>query len=197
MLVVVLALAVGGWWFRDRIPGLGGREPEPLTEVSPATADQAEAKLAQLRDGGEVRLTESELTSLLRYRLQDRIPASVNAPTVRLHGDTVRVSGRFPTDQLPASMDMGAARDFLPDTADVEVRGRMRTLEPGRAAIQVDVVTFARVPVPQQFYPEALQRLGRRDEPGLQPAEYPVRLPPGVGAARVEGGELVLSPPAA
>lgn len=194
-LVLLLALAGAGWYFRHLIPGLGGEQAQVL-EVSPAAAEQAEAKLARLGQGEEVRLSETELTSLLRYRMQDRVPGDVEAPQVRLSGDTVRVSGRFPTDRLPASMDMGAARDFLPDTADVEVRGTLRTLEPGRAAVHVDVVTFARVPVPEQFYPEALARLGRRDEPGLQPAEYPVRLPQGVGSARVEGGELVLSPAA-
>ena len=193
VLALVVVLVGAGWFFRDRIPGLGGGR-EPVAEVSPEAAEQAEAKLAQLQQGEEVRLTESELTSLLRYRLQDRIPGDVQAPEVRLNGDTVALSGRFPTDRLPPSMDMGAARDFLPDTADVEVRGRLRSLGGGRAAVRVDVVTFARVPVPEQFYPDALSRLGRRDEPGLEPTEYPIRLPAGVGRARVEGGELVLSP---
>lgn len=195
LLLLLLIAAVGGagWYFRDVIPGLGTREQE-FAQVSPEAAAQAEAKLARLQQGDEVRLDEVELTSLLRYRLQDRIPGPVNDAAVHLDGDTVRLTGRFPTDRLPASMGLGAARAFLPDTADVEVRGKLRTFASGRAAIEVSSVSFARVPVPEQFYPEALQRLGRRDEAGLGITEYPVALPAGVGSAQVVGGELVLAP---
>lgn len=193
VLVLLAAAAGAGWYFRDLVPGLGARDQE-FAEASPEAADQAEEKLASLRGGEEVRLDGVELTSLLRYRLRDRIPGPVNDAAVHLAGDTVRLTGRFPTDRLPPSMGLGAARAFLPDTADVEVRGTLRTLAMGRAAIEVSAVSFARVPVPEQFYAEALQRLGRRDEPGLGATEYPVALPPGVGSAQVRGGELVLAP---
>ena len=46
-LIGVAALAAGVWLFRDRIPGLGGREPE-VVAVSPEAADQAERKLERL-----------------------------------------------------------------------------------------------------------------------------------------------------
>lgn len=191
-LLALLLVGGAGWWLRDAIPWPWAEEA-PLV-VSPEAADAAEAKLALVEQGEEVRLSDVELTSLLRYRLRDRIPGDLYEPAVRLEGDQVRVTGRIPADRIPNVDGLGPARDFLPDTADVEVMGGLRTLEPGRAALRVRSVSFARFPVPEQVYGDALERLGRRDEPGLEPYEYPLRLPAGVASARVEEGLLVLSP---
>ncbi|HEX5724877.1 MAG TPA: hypothetical protein VFX98_05395 [Longimicrobiaceae bacterium] len=198
--ILLLLAALGGaaWLFRDRIPGPWSRgEAQEATGVSPATAEAAEAKLQRLRDDGEeVALSGAEVTSLLRYRLQGGLAGRVHDPVVTFEGDGVRVTGRVPTEELPDVRELRAVREFLPDTADVSVQGKLRTLDDGRTAVKVDAVSFARVPVPQEVYARALERFGRQDEPGLAPDEYAVRLPPGVGAARVEGGRLVLSPAA-
>lgn len=193
-LLIVLLLA-GGWLFRDRLARLvGGGRPE-ATAVSQEAAAQAEEKLARLADGGEtVRLNDVEFTSLMRYRLRDRIPGDLDSPAVAFRGDTVRLMARVPSDRLPDVPELGAARAFLPDTADVDVVGRLASLQGGRAAFEVQRITFAGIPVPDRFYPQALERMGRRDEPGLSPSAYAFALPDGVGAARVEGGELVLTP---
>jgi hypothetical protein len=197
-LIVLLALLAGGFYFfRDRIPivGGGGRASASVT-VSEAAADQAEAKLERLRGGGEtVRLSDVEFTSYLRYRFQDQLVGQIETPVVDFAGDTVRLSGRFPTDRLPDTREVRAVRYLLPDTADVQVQGKLRTLRPGRAALRVERASFARVTVPDNVYPDILRSAGRQDEPGLEADEYPFPLPPGVGTARVEGGELVLGPP--
>ena len=198
LLLLLVVLGGAAWMFRDSIPGPWSRassQPAP-TGVSEETAAAAETKLQRLRDEGEeVTLTGAEFTSLLRYRLNDQIAGQLEDPAVSFSGDTVHVTGRFPTDRLPDARELKAARAFLPDTADVSVRGQLRPLGDGRAAVKVSAVSFAKVPVPSDVYPDALQRLGRRDEPGLAADEYAVTLPPGVGSARVEGGRLVLSPP--
>jgi hypothetical protein len=55
-------------------------------------------------------------------------------------------------------------------------------------------VRFANIPIPAHLYPAALERIGRRPEPGLAPSALPIRLPEGVGGARVREGNLVLTP---
>lgn len=194
-LVIVLLLA-GGWlFFRDDVTRLmGGGRPE-ATAVSQEAATQAEEKLARLAEDGEtVRLNDVEFTSLMRYRLRDRIPGDLDSPAVSFRGDTVRLMARVPSDRLPDVPELGAARAFLPDTADVDVVGRLAPLASGRAAFEVQRITFAGIPVPDRFYAQALEQMGRRDEPGLSASAYPFALPNGVGAARVEGGELILTP---
>lgn len=194
VVVLLAAIAAGAWLLRDRIPGFG--DPPEITEVSPAAAEQAEAKLRALREDGEaVRLSEVELNSLVRYRLGPQIPGDIYDPSVRLSGDTIQVGGRIPADLLPAMPELDRVRAFLPDTAEIQIAGRLDG-GAGEAYFDVREVEFAGIPVPPRFYPQALRRLGRADRPGLPETAYPFRLPDGVGDARVEGGVLILEPAA-
>lgn len=168
--------------------------PPVATEVSPEAAAQAEAKYRELVEHGRpVRLNEVELTSALRYRLRDRLPGDLFDPTVALRGDTVTLSGRVPADRLPPVPALDRVRAFLPDTASIDVTG---ALVGGAGSVYFDVreVRFAGVPIPARYYPQALRGLGRRDQPGLPPTALGFRLPDGVAAARVAGGELILEP---
>jgi hypothetical protein len=196
-LIGVVALGFGVWTFRDRIPWRWNQGSAAPTEVSEAAAQSAEKKLERMRTSGDtVHLNGAEFTSYLRYRFHDQLASQLDAPTVAFSGDTLILQGRLPTDRLPDTRELRGVREFLPDTAEVRLRGNLRTLGPGRAALRIGSVSVARVPVPHDVYPDALKRLGRLDEPGLGADEYPFRLPPGVSSARVEAGELVLSPSA-
>jgi hypothetical protein len=193
VLIAVAALAAGAWLFRDMIPGLA-REREAVV-VSPEAAEQAEKKLERMRASGDtIHLNGVEFTSYLRYRAPLQIADQLESAQVDFAGEGVTFSGRLPKDRLPDTRQVRAIGSFLPDTADVEVKGALRTLSPGRAALRVDGVSFAKLPVPADVYADALKSLGRRDEPGLGANEYAFPLPPGVGSARVEAGQLVLVP---
>ncbi len=198
-LIGLAALLFVGFTYRDRIPGPWHHaDPAAAMQVSPEAAQAAETKLARMRSSGDtVHLSSVEFTSYLRYRFKDQFTDQLDAPTVQFTGDTLTLNGRFPTARLPDTRDVRALRDFLPDTADVKVRGQLRTLGPGRGAVRIETVSVAKVPVPRDVYINALRRVGgaaTAPEPGLGRDEYPFRLPPGVGSARVEGGELVLGP---
>ena len=190
-IVALVALAV--WFFRDRIPGLGSRD-EVATQVSPEAAAQAQAKLARMReDGDTVHLTAVEFTSLLRYDLAG-LTGPLREPSVDFVDDNLKLTGKIPKDLLPRSPEVDQARRFLPDTVEVRLGGSLRALRPGHGALNVQDVSVASFPIPASYYPMALERLGRRNEPGTQPNEFPFTLPPGVASAEVQAGELVLSP---
>lgn len=186
--LVVLVAAAGLWAWQIR--------PDAAPEqISPEAAARAEAKLARLRENGEtVRLSGVELSSLLRFGRGVQLPAMIGEPAVSMSGDTVRLRARVPTDQLPRVRELERVRAFLPDTAPVELAGRIEPLDSGRISLDIGSVSFAGIPIPAHLYPTALERIGRRPEPGLAPTALPVRLPAGVGAARVENGNLVLAP---
>src|SRR5687767_10271295 len=197
LLLVLVVLAGGAWFFRGLIPGPWQRDRTEM-QVSEAAADQAEAKLERLRNDGEtVRLSAVEFTSYIRFRMAERFATGdIELPTVTFHGDRVRVAGRFPKERIPPrELDrLGAGADFVPDTADVTVDGGIRMLAPGRAALRVESASFARLPVPRESYLPLLDRFGGMDEPGLARDEVAFQLPPGVGSARVEQDMLVLAP---
>lgn len=197
LLVVLLLIGGGVWFFRDLIPGPWKKEPVVVTEVSEAGAMAADAKLKRLReDGDTIRLSGIEFTSYMRYRMAPRFAADIELPTVAFAGDQVQVAGKLPKDRIPQSQidQLGRAASFIPDTAKVEVGGGMRMLGPGRAALKVTAVAVESFPIPRSTYLTVLDRVGGMDEPGLERDEVAFQLPPGVGAARVENGELVLAP---
>jgi hypothetical protein len=193
VLAVLAVVGVGAWFFRGMIPGPWSRQPV-YTEVSEEAAAAADAKLDRLRENGDpAHLSGVEFTSYVRYRMADRFALDVDVPVVSFEGETIRVDGRLPTDRLPTGHLPRAAVRFLPDTADVAVSGKLRTLAPGRAALRVESASFARVPVPREQYLSLLDRV-TRDEAGVGEDEVAFQLPSGVGSAQVQGGELVLFP---
>lgn len=194
LVVAVLMLAGVGWWQRDRVAGWLGGVDEPM-EVSPEAAASAEAKLARLRDEGEeARLSEVELSSLLRFRSPAWAAETVHDASVALHGDTLELNGRVPVDRLPPHPELDKVRMILPDTAPVAITGQLQTLPSGRVAISIGTVRFAGIPIPQRYYPAVLERIGGGAEPGLGPTSLPLPLPPGARGARIEGDHLVLTP---
>jgi hypothetical protein len=191
--VVLLVVGVLAWAFRDQLLRLA--RPVEYTEVSPEAAAAAEAKLERLRsDGDTVGLSEVELASLLRYRIAEQYPELLQNPSAAMAGDTLRIGGRIPTERLPELRELEPVRAFLPDTTRIDIGGRLSSREPGRAVIEIDEVAIAGIPIPQRYYASVLQRLGRRDEPGLPENALAFPLPAGVGSARVEQGILVLTP---
>jgi len=193
-LMIVVALGLAAWLFRDDLVNRWVTRVE-YTEVSPEAAESADTKLRRLRENGEsIRLTEVELASYMRFRLADQYPALVSNPSAAMTDSTVRVGGTIPTERLPDLRELERVRDFLPDTTRLDIEGRLIERMDGRAAIDIREVAVAGVPIPQRYYADILERLGRRDEPGLPPNAISFPLPEGVGSARVERRELVLTP---
>jgi len=196
LLVLLVVVGAGAWFFRGLIPGPWQKDPV-ITKVSEEGAIAAEAKLERLRNEGDtVRMSGVEFTSYMRYRMAQRFAADIELPTVAFAGDQVQVAGRLPKDRVPESQlrQLGRAASWVPDTMTVEVGGGMRMLAPGRAALKVTSLAVERLPIPSERYLPVLDRIGGMDEPGLARDEVAFQLPPGVGSARVENGELVLAP---
>jgi hypothetical protein len=195
--VVIIALAVGIFLYRERLRtawhDLRGTQPQ-VQVASPELADLAESKLNDLRDGTSsyAALSAVELESLLAYRYPGALPAFLDAPAVELQGDRMRLRARVPVDKLPDIQGLGPAAAFLPDTTELTVSGRLIPLGPGRVAFAVDDVSAQRFPLPRRLVPGALERLGRRDEPGLPRDAMALPLPPGASAAYVRRDSLVL-----
>lgn len=195
VLALIVALLGAGWWFRDDLLRLVGRESEPV-EVSPEAAAIAQEKIGRLRSAGETaRLSSIEVSSLLRYGGPALLTGRVHDPSVEFLSDSVRVSGTIATRDLPSHPELDRIRPLLPDSSEVAISGTLAELPSGRVAVEIDQVTFAGIPIPERYYPDVLERFGRQDEPGLGDAAIAVSLPQGVGGARVESGYLILTPP--
>jgi hypothetical protein len=178
--------------------GLGifpSRQQRPaVTEVSPEAAASAEMKLAALDNGEEVRLSGIELTSLFRYRPEIWSAGAVTSPAIQMSGDTLWLTGAIPTDRLPSQPEIDAIRFFLPDTAWVELAGHVRPMPGGVTVLDVSSIDLAGMPIPPRYIPVIADRMGHEQRADLPPTSIILPLPGGVGSARVEGGELILTP---
>ena len=197
LVIVLLLLAVGLWWFRDDVSDAWRRVRggETVAEApSPEVAERAEEKLADLGAGRSERVALSgvELQSLVLYSYGDLFPAFVREPRVDVEEGRLRLDARVPTDALGSLPGAAQAQALLPDTADVTIVADLLPLGDGRAALAVDEITAARIPVPSAMVPRLLERMGRVSEPGLPEDALAVRLPPGVGSAYMRGDSLIL-----
>lgn len=193
----LLVVVIGTLAFlnRDRIRSAWQdvRGIEAPSGPSVELADAAEAKLDALENGDvdKIAFSEVELQSLVTYRYRELLPAFVDSPRVELDGSRIGFKGRVPVDRLPDIGGIGDAATFLPDTTEVEVVGELLPLSGRRAALAVDQVKAARIPLPQRLVPAALSRLGRKDENGLPKDAIAIPLPLGADAAYVRNDSLI------
>jgi hypothetical protein len=194
LIVLLGVLAVGFLLFREPIMSALGRGPVATVEPSPELAELADQKLEQLARNGAARvaLGQPELQSLLLYRYAAFLPEFVHAPEIHVDGDRLRLQARVPTERLPRLQELGPMAAFLPDTADIVLRGQVVPLPGGGSAIAIDDVSAARIPLPRRMIPPALERLGRRDQPGLPPDAVPLPMPPGAASIYVRGDSVIL-----
>lgn len=201
-LALLLVVAGVAWFQRDRLVDywheLRGTTPPPAAvaapTITPEIADRAQGKLDALSSGDAVRtaLSETELQSLLRYRYEQLLPGFIDSARVELDGDRLRLRVRLPAERLPHVDELGEAAALLPDTTEVTVSGQLLPLDSGRIAFAIDDVRAAHIPLPRRIVPGALERLGRRDEPGLPSDAVALPLPPGAAGAYVRSDSLVL-----
>jgi hypothetical protein len=199
LLILLIAVAALAWMRRDRFMHRFSRENAAVAEEaelqpSAELAEIAEAKLENLKQGrsSSAALHATELQSLLQFRFIQLLPAFVDEPEVELRDSQVEVTARVPVDRLPSISEIGDAAAFLPDTAEVSLTGRLLPLDEGRVALSIQEVKAARIPLPQRLVPSALQRLGRRDEPGLPRNALALPLPKGASSAYLDSDSLVL-----
>jgi hypothetical protein len=198
LLAIVVVAVAAAWLRRDDLRALAaswGLGSEPVV-VAPSEeiAAGADAKLDRLAAGESSRaaLSSVEAQSLLMYRYGELLPAFVDSAEVQFDDGRIRLRGRLPVDRLPRVSEMDEVLALMPDTTTFEITTQLILLDSGRAALAVDGLEAARIPLPKRLAPALLRRLGRADEPGLPADALAFRLPPGAGAAYVRGDSLIL-----
>lgn len=196
-LTLLVAGVSAGWayqddiaeWWEARAPG-----PESV-EPSEALADRAEARLARaLRSdrGGEVRLSAEEVQSLVRYRVEPRLPPGVSRPEVALRDSSARVTASLDLARLVEGELPPVVRRMVGDTARVNAGLRPDAGDPGELRLRVEDLRTGAVQVPSMMLPWLLAELGlptAADDPRSVALEVGF----GLTTARVEDGVLVLA----
>ncbi len=177
-----------GWW--DERFGVAHAQLD-----GPELADSTMARIARLSSspGSRIALSEKELQSLIDHRYRDMVPPFLAAPRVGVSEGRVRLSGRVSTAFIEEYVDLGDAAAFLPDTADVALRGHLIPAERGRVGLAVEQVTAARIPLPDRLVARLLRSAGAGSDPALGADVIPVTLPEPLESAYVHGDSVVLT----
>ena len=198
LLAIVVVVAAIVWLRRDDLRALAGSwglgSEAVIVAPSEEIAAGADGKLDRLAAGESSRaaLSSVEAQSLLLYRYGELLPAFVDSAVVEFENGRIRLRGRLPVDRLPRVAELDEVLALMPDTTSFEITTQLILLDSGRAALAVDGLEAARIPLPKRLAPALLRRLGRADEPGLPADAFAFRLPPGASAAFVRGDSLIL-----
>ncbi|MFQ5689932.1 MAG: hypothetical protein ACE5HQ_06645 [Gemmatimonadota bacterium] len=192
-LTVLVVLLVAAWLYRDEIRSWwSGRGDVVSAEISPELAEAVEQKLNALvrgDDGPELRLSETELQSWVRYRLLSQLPDGVYDPTVVLRDTTVRFTAALDFERLASSS--GAAEGLqriMGDSARVKTEIYPRVAAEGRGEATVLSLQAGVVPVPPMFIPNVLKQAGF--ESNGRTVVFPV--PVDLAGIRIRNDQLIL-----
>ncbi len=199
--VTLIVLLTVGWLTRDRlgelissVTGRGETEVEaPLTTEQ--LARQAENKVVALGQGEleEARLTVDELNSWIEYGLKRFFPTFLSEVTMGLADEErVALSGRVATREVPGIERMGPFAMFMGDTADVQVRGRVDGLAPGRGVFYIDEVQVGALTLPEALRDQLLAQLRGGGRSTLPANSVGFELPKFVGDVAVREDGIVL-----
>jgi hypothetical protein len=197
-LVVLLVVAGAVWlyWGDDIRAAFDGRRGgDERALAGPELADATMRRIAGLAEtpGGRIALSEAELQSLVDHEYRAMIPSFLASPRVGVDDNAVRLSGRVSTAFIEEYVDLGDAAAFLPDTADVAVRGHLIPADAGRVGLAVERVSAARIPLPDALVGRLLRSAGAGSDPALGDDVIPINLPEPLESAYVHGDSVVLT----
>lgn len=192
-LVILLAVAVAGFFYRDRLAHLyrkvrGIPDKPPVVYVLPIAGGAAHAETALrslARRGGPeyVDVAPAELAALIDRQLA-RAPRRVfDSVAVALEeGDQrVLVKGSLDVSELPQRL-LGPLAEGLGRHEPVVAGGRLSAGPDGRLRWAVDQLVIREFPFPRSVIPAIIRSLGVSD---ARDAAVPIPLPAPVGDVRV------------
>jgi hypothetical protein len=197
-LVVLLALAVVAFIFRDRLAHLyhsmlGMPEPPPAVYVMPSEggAARAEAALRELaRRGGPayVDIAPAELAALIDRELA-RVPHRVfDSVAVALGDQRIQVKGTLDVSALPRRL-LGPLAEGLGRREPVMAGGALAAGPDGRLRWTLDQLVIRDFPFPKSVIPAVVRSFGLADAQG---GAVPLQLPVPVGDVRVSAAGVRL-----
>ncbi|MEP6573627.1 MAG: hypothetical protein ABJD11_13060 [Gemmatimonadota bacterium] len=197
-LVVLAALAILGWFYRDRIIQLvqDYRHGAVHAPSSPSDGRPGTVSLRRARDkidslnawrADSVVLTASETASLVRDGIDPALRQDLDSLQATLERDVLSLSGRFATRRIPKNA-LGPFGGALNPWEPVTVRGGVRVARRGTAAFTINRLTIRNFPLPATV----TRQLVERSMAGTKDGSLEFAIPAGVDSVRVRPGALVL-----
>lgn len=170
-LSLLAAGAVGAWYVHDDVLEWWEARNATPVDAAPTTeiADRAETRLQQFLDAegeAELRLGESEVSSLVRYRIAEMLPTGVSDPAASLQDSTASVTAILDAPRMLEGRAPPMLIGMLGDSARVTVEIFPGVPEPGTVRLELLEVRAGALQVPAVMIPWLVEGLGLPTAPG-------------------------------
>ena len=130
--------------------------------------------------GSRMELDGRQLTALVRHAVPGVIPAGVSSPSVQIVDGRVWVHAKVSPTLVPGGRYLTESLDALPESVEVELRGRLETEHPSSIVYYVDDVLVQGVAFPRAV---AALVIGAIQAGEASAGPTPTQTPAGVRAA--------------
>jgi hypothetical protein len=202
-LFVLVCLAIGAWFTRDRwMSKLSGNPPvvatapvwEPLT---PAAGERGKRAIESLNSAsGPVfaNLHAGEIASYVFQTVSRTLPASADSVEAAVIGDALYVRAVVPVKELAGTGVLGPLGSLLNDRERLSFGGSFRVVRPGLSEFQVREIKLRDFKLPTGAIPRLLQQLqkGAARPEGIAPDALAVPTPKSLADVRIANHQVTL-----
>ena len=201
-LLLVVALAVGAWFTRDRWMGRGPERAaasaaegvwEPLTEEGATRARQAVASIGTRSGPVFANLRPGDLASYVFLSLQRSLPAEAHETRAAVIGERLYVRTLMSPSDLGGREALGSLGSFFTSRDTVLFGGVFELIEPGLAQYRVEEIRAGRLAIPKAMIPRLVSRIRKGGaQERLAPNGLALEIPAHVGDVRIARGRVTL-----
>lgn len=198
-LLILAGLVYLGWRERERIvPIWRSLTDRPAAVARGVTGRPGVDALRRATDkvdslngwrADSVRLTASELASLVGAGLDQRLRGELDSLSVTLGEGRIAVGGRLRTAGLPREV-LGPLAGALAEREPIYGAGVLSVVGPGRAEWRVDAFRVRDFDFPSEMVPRIVGLVARDGRDSV----LAVAIPPGIGGVRVQPDGVTLYP---
>jgi hypothetical protein len=203
-LLLLAALAVGGWFTRDlwmperfrthaaAASHATGGGWEPITSTGAERAKVALDKLSEPRGQAFQTLSSSDLASYAVHALSPGLVGTADSIQTRVVGDAVTMRASVRTADLGSIVSLGPLAGMLGDREPVELTGTFHVVKPGLAEFDVSDAKIRDLPIPRGMIATLIRKVGGTRPAGLSETALALPIPRYIGDIRVSNGKVTL-----
>ena len=204
-LVVLLLVAAGAWFTRDRwlhrVPFINRDSTVATTRVSswqPLTTDGAgRARTALRRLEGRsgpvyVNVAPGDLAAYVFQELSGALPTGADSVEAAAIGDQLIVRAVVPTTLFGDRRSLGPVAALLGDRERVQFGGRLRIIRPGLGEFKVTELKLREFTLPKALIPRIVGQMSRNRPAEVAQDALPLRTPNHIADVRVANGTVTM-----
>jgi hypothetical protein len=204
-LVVLVCLAVGAWFTRDKwMSKVTGAAPgaaavstapvwEPLTPEAGARGKRAIESLQSNTGPVFANLKAGEIASYVFQTVGRTLPTSADSVEAAVVGDALCMKAIVPVKDIAGSGVLGPLGSLLNEREKLSICGSFRVVKPGLSEFKVREIKLRDFKVPTGAIPRLLQQISKGTRPeGIAADALPVPTPKTLADVRIANHQVTL-----